>query len=221
MNPRVSGTFSKALLSLGLILSARSFAQNPGNGAGEVPVSPADAAQMVGARAALEQTLDSKKVEVGQAFKARLPEKVRLTDGQELPRGTTLVGKVAEDAEDVSGMLTLSLQIDQAQLKGGKTIPLKAMIVGVFPAGNDVATQARAVAPGEQAPNPWRPGMDNVDQIGALRGVDLHSRINGDSSGELVSNRKDNIQLKAGTELALAIAPAASIPQTQHAEPER
>lgn len=215
MNFTIGGTFSTALLALGLALPSYTAGQSTATGNG-MGTTAAQVGDMVPARAALQQTVDSKKMEDGKEFRAKLPEKVTLKDGQELPRGTTLVGKVTDDAKDASGKLTLSLQIDEAQLKDGKTIPVKIMIAGVFPAGDNVATQAEAVPRGEQVPNPWKPGIDKIDQIGALSGVDLHSRIQGNSSGKLVSTHKNDIKLKAGTELALAIAPAASVSQSGH-----
>ena len=59
---------------------------------------------------------------------------------------------------------------------------------------------------GDQEPNSWNRQFTQVDQIGALSGVDLHSKISSQNSGVLVSTKKDDIKIKDGTELALAIA---------------
>lgn len=48
--------------------------------------------------------------------------------------------------------------------------------------------------------------MLQIDEIGALSGVDLHSRIASKNSGVFVSTKKDDMKLSAGSEFALAIA---------------
>lgn len=167
-----------------------------------------EAKDMVPAEAALARTLDAKDAKPGQAFEAKLASKVHLKDGQTLPRGTVLVGKVGQDDMNESGKSKLALCIDQARLKDGKTIPLKATIVGVYgPQAGDADTVDYQVASGDQEPNNWSRSITQVDQIGALSGVDLHSKIGSQNSGVLVSTKKDDIKLKTGTELALAIAP--------------
>jgi hypothetical protein len=45
-----------------------------------------------------------------------------------------------------------------------------------------------------------------LDEIGVVSSVDLHSSIAGNNSGAYVSTRKDDVELSAGSELALAIA---------------
>lgn len=167
-----------------------------------------EAAHMVPARAALARTLDAKDAKQGQPFEAKLAGKVHLKNGQTLPRGTVLVGKVGQDDMNENGKSKLALCIDQARLKDGKTIPLKATIVGVYgPQAGDANTVAYQVAAGSQEPNNWSRNITQVDQIGALSGVDLHSQIGSQNSGVLVSTKKDDIKLRTGTELALALAP--------------
>ena len=92
----------------------------------------AEAGEMVPAQAALDGTLDAKDVRPGQPFQAKLADTVQLKDGQELPRGTMLVGKVGTDDMNEAGRSKLVLCIDEAKLKDGKTIPLKATIVGIY-----------------------------------------------------------------------------------------
>jgi hypothetical protein len=52
-----------------------------------------------------------------------------------------------------------------------------------------------------------------VDQLNALSGVDLHSKIASNNSGVLVSTKNDDVKLRAGTEFALAIAEQPNGPQ--------
>lgn len=167
-----------------------------------------EASQMVPARAALDHTLDAKNATPGQTFQAKLATTVHLKDGQDLPRGTMLIGKVAQDDMNVAGKSKLALCIDQAKLKDGKTIPVKATIVGLYGPGTGTAAwTGYNVSAGNQVPNDWNNKVTQVDEIGALSGVDLHSKIGSQNSGVLVSTKKDDIKVKTGTELALAIAP--------------
>lgn len=166
--------------------------------------SSAQASQMVPTRAGLVQTIDAKDAKPGQEFKAKLPSKVHLKDGTELPGGTMLIGKIGQDDQNVNGRSKLVLCINQAQLKDGKTVPVKATIVGIYRPGSRT-DEYYTPAAGDQMPNTWHKGIVKVDQIDALHNVDLHSDIQSKNSGVLVSKKDDDIKLKPGTELALAI----------------
>lgn len=168
-------------------------------------MSGAQANQMVAARAGLIQTIDAKNAKQGEEFKAKLPGKVHLKDGTELPGGTMLIGKIGQDDMNVKGRSKLVLCIDKAQLKDGKVIPVKATIVGIYRPGAE-ADEYYIPAAGDQVPNDWHRGIVKVDEIDALHNVDLHSDIQSQNSGVLVSKKNDDIKLKTGTELALAIA---------------
>ena len=84
-------------------------------------------------------------------------------------------------------------------------VPIKATIVGVF-GPEDQNAEGYEVQAGDQQPNSWNDGTLQVDQIGALSGVDLHSKIASRNSGVFVSSKKDDVKLKNGSELTLAIA---------------
>lgn len=213
---RYSGLLALSALGLAIAIPGGAAAQSEANPQMNSNSSQAmsgtegqqEAAQMVPARAAVDHTLDAKDAKPGQAFQARLAAKVRLKDGEELPKGTVLSGKVGTDDMNENGRSKLALCIDQARLKDGKTIPLKATIVGVYGPGTGPAIEeGYNVSAGNQEPNNWNHDVLQVDQIGALSGVDLHSKIGSQNSGVLISTKKDDIKLKTGTELALAIAP--------------
>ncbi|MFP5234534.1 MAG: hypothetical protein ACLGSD_01420 [Acidobacteriota bacterium] len=161
--------------------------------------------QMVPARAGLVQSINAKDAKQGQEFKVKLPRKVHLKDGTELPGGTMLIGKIGQDDMNIKGRSKLVLCIDHAQLKDGKTLPVKATIVGIYPPGAQT-DEYYTPAAGDQMPNTWHKGIVRVDEIDALHNVDLHSNIDSKNSGVLVSKKDDDIKLKPGTELALAIA---------------
>lgn len=211
-----TGLLSLSALAAALAMVAAAPAQSANNSSMSDNASQstmsgsgrAEAAEMVPAQAAINQSLDAKDARPGEAFEAKLANKVRLKDGQELPRGTMLVGKVGTDDMNVNGKSKLALCIDEAKLKDGKTIPLKATIVGVYgPEGGVTDWAGYSVNAGDQAANDWSHRVLQVDQIGALSGVDMHSRIGSQNSGVLVSTKKDDIKIKTGTEFALAIAP--------------
>lgn len=160
---------------------------------------------MVPARAVLVKALDAKKTPPGSQFEAKLVQKVHLKDGTELPSGTTLMGTVVEDDMQNEGMSKLALRIDKARTKDGKTIPVKATIVGVDKP-QSISAQNVAISPGDEQPNSWNDGTLKVDQLGVNPGVDLHSSVASKNSGVFVSKTKDNVNLKANSELELAIA---------------
>jgi hypothetical protein len=171
--------------------------------------STADAGQqeatlMVPANAALLQTIDAGKIESGSQFKVKLAETVHLNNGPELHSGTILVGTVTKDDEQ-SGAPKLTLRFTQATLKDGTVVPIKATIVGV--ARPDISdSQGNSVAPGDQEPNDWTSGTLQVEQLNAASHADLYSEIASDDSGVFTSKDNQDVKIKAGTELKLAVA---------------
>jgi hypothetical protein len=171
--------------------------------------STADAGQqeatlMVPANAALLQTIDASKIESGSQFKVKLAETVHLNNGPDLHSGTILVGTVTKDGEQ-SGAPKLTLRFTQATLKDGTVVPIKATIVGV--AKPDILdSQGNSVAPGNQEPNNWTSGTLQVEQLNAASHANLHSEIASDDSGVFTSKDNQDVKIKAGTELELAVA---------------
>ena len=104
-----------------------------------------------------------------------------------------------------SGTSKLALRFTEAKLKNGQSVPIKATIVGIAPPVNETADNIPVDA-GDQVSNSWNDGTLIVDQIDALNGVDLHSRISSTNSGVFVSTKKDNMKLEHGSEFLLAIA---------------
>ena len=163
-----------------------------------------EAAQMVPAQAVLAQAIDAKKIQSGQQFQAKLSDTVHLKNGVELPKGTELLGTVATDNMRTNGTSTLALRFTKAELKGGKAIPIEATIIAVAPPEYGSAWDG---SDGQAPPSSWNGKTLQVDEIGAISGFDLHSRIAGKNSGVFVSGRKDNVKLSSQSQLSLAIAP--------------
>jgi hypothetical protein len=201
------GPVSLAALSVAFVMPLAAQSSNPSNQSTSNQATSnwrAEADQMVPTRAAIDRTLDAKDSKPGTEFTAKLPREVHLKDGSELPAGTVLVGKVSVDDLNESGQSKLALCIDQAKLKDGRTIPLKATIVGVYGPGAGRWTPYDTPL-GDQVPNDWNKNIEQVDQLGAYKGADLHSTITSKNSGVLVATKEEDIKLKKGTELALAI----------------
>jgi hypothetical protein len=166
-----------------------------------------EAMHMIAARGLLLQTLDAKKTRVGSEFRVKLSKTVHLDNGPELPGGTILVGNVVDDDMQLDGLSKLALRFTQATLKNGQLIPIKATIVGVASKEN---LEDQAFEDGYsdyEVPNSWTDGTLQVDQINAVSGVDLHSKITSRNSGVFVSKKKDDVKLPAGSEIQMAIAP--------------
>ena len=162
-----------------------------------------EAMRMVPAEADLVKTLDARNLHAGQQFQAKLADTVYLKNGPELRKGTELVGTVVTDKMSSDGQpSTLALRFTEAELKNGKAVPIKATIVGIYPpSSGDFYGSSQS-----QAPNYWTDKTLQVDQIGAMAGVDLHSRIAARDSAVFVSRKKDNIKFGGGSEFAIAIA---------------
>jgi hypothetical protein len=190
-----------AALSLTLFCAQNVHAQQPAQDVVSSPTADAaagaqnDAMQMVPAQADLAKQLDAKKVQSGHQFQAVLNGKVKLKNGPELERGTVLIGTVAADDMHAGGDSKLTLRFTEAKLKDGKVVPIKATIVGIYPPNSEYTDTS----------NVWSPDTLRVDQIGAVSGVDLHSRIASSDSGVLEATKKDDVKLAQRSSLDLAI----------------
>ncbi len=153
--------------------------------------------QLVSANAQLTQNVDSKNVTEGQVVAAKLTSNVKNAGAVELPKGTTLIGKVVH-VQKSNGSAQLSIVFDQAKLRDGKTVAIKAMLLSVSPADfGDYFVQTgenRSVLP-EAA---CIPADQKIDQTpGLLKGVEMRSDAESDASGVFTSDGRD-IDLNAG-----------------------
>ncbi len=185
---------------------------SPGMENTEAPITGHhEAVKMTRARAELMHTLDAKKDHSGSEVQARLTRAVTLTDGTTLPRGTVLVGKVTVDDMQQGGKSRLALRFNQAQLKDGTNVPVKVTMVAIYGPTEDDSEFTDAGD--NEVPNSWTDGTLQIDQIAAIGGVDLHSRISSKDSGVFVSTKKDDVKLEKGSELQLAIGPGKNLSQ--------
>jgi len=168
-----------------------------------------EAARMVPAKAMLSKALDSSKDQPSSMIEAKLRSKVTLSDGTVLPSNTILTGTVTTDEMHQGAMAKLALRFTHAQLKDGKVVPIKATIIDILTPGS-LATGNVTTGFDDNAPNSWTDKTLAVDQLGVISGVDLHSRIASQNSAVFVSTSKHDVKLPKGSELQIAIGPAAS-----------
>jgi hypothetical protein len=142
----------------------------------------------------LVQTLTTKSAKQGDPVTVKLTAAIKTPEGVELPRGTELLGHVdSVKASDNKGPSSLALTFNQARLKGGKTIAIKATLAG-FAAAGDPQELPVAVAPD-----------DTFEQLpGSNSGVMLNSAVKQDTSGTLSSEHR-NIDLTQGTQFLVAV----------------
>jgi len=170
------------------LLCVSSFALNPSE-------------HLTAGYARLDKSIDTSSATQGQTITARLAQTVDTPEGLKLHSGTELIGRVDQvQASHDSSPAKLVLTFDQARLKDGKDVPIKATLVGYAPAG---AAQA-------QAPPQEISARDKFEQKPySSSGTTMRSSI--ESSNSAVLTRPDkNIKLDAGTELQIAIAPASA-----------
>jgi hypothetical protein len=196
-------------LALTAVISALSMpvlaqsASGPGSQSMQVSADPSganEAAQMIPALATLPHTLDADKDHLDSTIEVELSRKVTLSNGTVLPSHTALIGKVTRDDMHAGGTSEFALRFDQAQLKNGKIVPIKATIVDIKAPNSDIYAAS--------ASNDWTDKTLTVEQIDVVSGVDLHSEIANNNSAVFVSTKKHDVKVPAGSELKLAIGPA-------------
>jgi hypothetical protein len=181
-----------------------------------VVAGSASAQTLVGVTTKLDRTLDSKSAAAGQVVTTKLNGTVKTTDGVKLPKGTELIGKVAEVKAAQNGSpASVSLVFTSAKLKDGKEIPVKATVLAVYPesAGDGATYGAETMGPA-----PEQVEADGTfQQAGALRNISMTSAVKSSASGTF-SSTDGNVRLEAGTYLQVGIAPAGAASGTNAAE---
>jgi hypothetical protein len=211
MKREATTTLSLAAMSIALmtpgLLQAQSSAieSQPAITSSGMQLGEAEAMQMVSARVALRQTVDADKVKPGDQSRTTLSGKVHLKNGTELPSGTVILGVVTSDGRQMSGTSRLALDFNEAELKNGRMIPIKATIVALYPPASEDA-EGNPLMPGDQEVETWTNRSNAVDEINALPGVDLHSNVASNESGVLVSTSKRDVKLNLESEIVLAVA---------------
>jgi hypothetical protein len=162
---------------------------------------------LVSANAELTQALNSKSTQQGQSVTAKLTSPVK-TEGQtELPKGTLLMGKVAQvqNANSNGNNTEISIVFNEARLSNGRDVPIKATLLAAYP---PVETGVAESVSSYMIQQPAHiPDDQKVQQDpGTLSNVTMQSSVQSNVSGVFLS-KKHNINLRQGTRFQLAIAP--------------
>ena len=155
------------------------------------------------ADAQLTHPLNSNTAKTGQAVTAKLTSDVKTSDSTELPKGAVLMGKV-EQAQSANGGSTIGIVFNEARLRNGSEIPIKAMLLGAYPPVPYYS------AGGSSSYLPIQPGTVPGDQSilqepGTLRHITLRSSAKSSESGVFTS-KNHSFKLDSGTRLQVAIA---------------
>ncbi len=203
--PTLFRNLSVGLATATLALAGAAIAQ-PAAWAQSGTMQPAEHWGLVGATVQLDHALSTRSARQGQIVEAKLNGSVRAAEGVDLPRGTELVGRVDRvQASQNRGPSMLSLVFTKAELKDGRTVPVKVTVVGAYP-----SNEAALAVDGDQtmgsAPRHVS-SQERVDQeSGLLSHVSMHSAVQNHASARF--EKKDgDFTLKAGTFLQIGIAP--------------
>jgi hypothetical protein len=167
--------------------------------------------QLVGANASLVHSLDSKNATEGEAISAKLTSNVKSASATQLPKGTILMGKVESVESSSSGPSKLSVVFDEAKLPDGKTVPVKATLIGAYPPNSGNYYEDTGAEGSLMAGLPKTIASDQAidQQPGLLNHVSLTSSVQSNASG-VFSSKDHAINLKKGTLLQLGISEQAT-----------
>jgi len=101
----------------------------------------------------LQEKLDTKTSKTGDSVVVKTTEQATTSSGVEIPKGSKITGHIIEvAAQGQDGENSrVTIQFDQAEIKGGQTVPIRSVIESVSPpgtvAGPDAAGGPSAMAP--------------------------------------------------------------------------
>jgi len=211
----------------GMVRSAYGAPMSPGEGQ---DASGQPTLQMVMARAELKDGINAKKVKQGEAIRARLTDKVKLSNDHELEKDTILEGHVDQvQPSENKGDSTVVVTFDKALVKGGEELPIKATLLKIWEPQEAVSSGMSPQAAMPQGGGPMQSGVSvsgtqetahmpmsmDVPQAGMaqggqpVRGVTLHSDLHEKSSATFTSSRR-NVDVPSGTmmQFELVVIPA-------------
>lgn len=120
----------------------------------------------------LVSKLDTKNAKNGDAVVLKTTEKATISDGVVIPKGSKITGHITDvQAHDGTNQNSkVAIQFDQAELKGGQTLPIKSVLQSVEPAAGSDAAQPSAMGSGSSpsAPMPSGGGTPSGSAGGAV-----------------------------------------------------
>lgn len=162
------------------------------------------------ANANLMHPLNSNTARIGQRVTAKLTSNIKTTGSMDMPRGTILMGTVRQvQTAQNHGIAKIGIVFDHARLSNGREIPIKATLLGAYPA--DMYSFAPAAASSYLPLQPRTvPNNETVTQEpGTLSHITLRASAQSNLSG-VFSSTDHTIKLNSGTRLQLAIDPEMS-----------
>jgi len=100
-----------------------------------IPTGASAAAAGPVLEAKIASGLSSRNAKTGDEVKAKTLKAYKLADGTELPKGSTLIGKVAlaRSKKEGNGKSMLTFRFDQVESKGGAVVPVHGLVVAIGP----------------------------------------------------------------------------------------
>jgi len=79
--------------------------------------------------------LNTHNAKAGDIFVAKTDRGYKLQDGTVIPKGSKISGKVAsvQDRKTGNGDSMITFRLDQIEVKGGATVPIKGLVVAIGP----------------------------------------------------------------------------------------
>lgn len=150
-------------------------------------------------------TLSSKTAKVGDPITAKTISTLKLKDGVEIPRGSRIIGSVAEvkSAQDGGGTSSLAIKIDQVEMKEGKFMRIAGLITAIGPVPDTVGLGYGSVLgrggvgstvgldPSVGADAAVNRGDPDIPRGSTLEGIKLNNHLNADRATELRGVKRD------------------------------
>jgi hypothetical protein len=121
----------------------------------------------------LENKLDTKDAKTGDSVVVKTTQPATIGNGTEIPTGSEIKGHIIDVAPKGQGgeNARVTIQFDQAQLKGGQSMPIRSVIQSVAPPGTATETGAMggppATTPSAGAAAGATPGSSSPSASGA------------------------------------------------------
>jgi len=159
----------------------------------------------------LVKKIDSKNAKAGDVVVVKTTENATLADGIAIPKGSKIMGHVTEvQAHDKTNENSkLTLQFDQAELKGGQTMPIKSVLQDLSPAAGSDAAQATSSYGGGAAPAPSAPATASPSTGGSTGSGSSGSMSNDRGGGSMSPQAGTTTAPSAGSSASTPSGPAA------------
>jgi len=103
----------------------------------------------------LVDKLDTKSAKAGDAVVVKTTAQATTANGIEIPKGSKITGHVVDVASKAQGgdNSRLTIQFDQAEIKGGQNLPIRSVIESVAPAGTAAVPDTSGGPPATTPPS--------------------------------------------------------------------